>query len=207
LSESLDDLIICSKCQTVHKKIKLPSKKVAKCSSCGVTLYSNVEDIFKKTVAFSITAFILFVVVNSFPIITVTIAGQTTSLAIPSMLYRLFNDGFIVIGSIVFVVIILAPLTIMLSFVALAFLSYFQLFKKFSKHIILFLIISRHWAMVDIFAVSILVALVKLFGYAQIHFGVSFFALIFFLAVDLFVLKLIRPVELWIYFERAYREK
>lgn len=207
MSENLDDLIICSKCQSVHKKIKLPPKKVAKCSHCGATLYSNVEDVFTKGVAFSLTALILFIVVNLFPIITVSITGQTTALTIPSMLYRLFSDGFVVVGSIVLVAIVIAPLAVILSFIFLALLSRFKILKKFSKYIILFLIISRHWAMVDIFAVSILVALVKLFGYAQIHFGVAFFALILFLSVDLFALKGIRPVELWIYFKRAYDEK
>lgn len=207
MSENLDDLIICPKCQSVHKKIQLPHKKVAKCSQCGAALYANAQDVFSRGVAFALTALILFVIVNLFPIITVTIAGQTTALTIPSMLHRLFSDGFIVVGSIVLVVVVIAPLVVILSFVSLALLSYFKLLKKFSKHIILFLIISRQWAMVDIFTVSILVALVKLFGYAQIHFGVSFFALVLFLAVDLFALRTIKPIELWIYFERAYSEK
>ena len=61
--------------------------------------------------------------------------------------------------------------------------------------------------MVDIFAVSILVALVKLFGYASVNFGVSAFALLLYVLVDLFALKTIKPVELWTYFNRTYCEK
>ncbi len=207
MSENLDDLIICSHCGTLHKKVELPEKKVARCSVCGKKLYSNVEDTFKKAIAYSITALILFTIASMFPIIKVYIAGQESDLTIPGMLITLFNEGFYVVGSIVFVVIVIAPLIVILSYIALAILTYFKIFRGFARHIVSFLITSRSWAMVDIFLISILVALVKLFGYAQINFGVSSVALLLFVIVDTFVLKNILPVELWTYFNRAYDEK
>lgn len=207
MSSDLNDLIICDKCHTLHKKIYLPKNKVAKCSVCGNRLYANIKDVFQKAVAFSITALILFVVANLFPIMKVYIAGQESDLTIPGMVIRLFNEGFYVVGSIVLVVVILAPLSVIFSYLALWALTYFKIYRSFSRHIISFLINSRNWAMVDIFGVSILVALVKLFGYAQINFGVSSIALILFIAVDVFVLKNIKPVELWTYFNRVYDGK
>jgi len=207
LSVNLDDLIICSHCETIHKKVELPKKKVAKCSVCGKKLYSNVDDTFKRAIAYSITALILFIIASMFPIIKVYIAGQESDLTIPGMIVTLFNEGFYVVDSIIFVVIVVAPLIVILSYIALAFLTYFKIFRGFARHIVSFLITSRSWAMVDIFVISILVALVKLFGYAQIDFGVSSIALILFVVVDIFVLKNILPVELWTYFNRAYDEK
>ena len=207
MSENLDDLIICSHCETIHRKVELPKKKVAKCSVCGKKLYSNVDDTFKRAIAYSITALILFIIASMFPIIKVYIAGQESDLTIPSMIVTLFNEGFYVVDSIIFVVIVVAPLIVILSYIALAFLTYFKIFRGFARHIVSFLITSRSWAMVDIFVISILVALVKLFGYAQIDFGVSSIALILFVVVDIFVLKNILPVELWTYFNRAYDEK
>ena len=207
MSENLDDLIICSHCETIHRKVELPKKKVAKCSVCGKKLYSNVDDTFKRAIAYSITALILFIIASMFPIIKVYIAGQESDLTIPGMIVTLFNEGFYVVDSIIFVVIVVAPLIVILSYIALAFLTYFKIFRGFARHIVSFLITSRSWAMVDIFVISILVALVKLFGYAQIDFGVSSIALILFVVVDIFVLKNILPVELWTYFNRAYDEK
>ena len=203
----LDNLIICHRCHSVHKKTVLPSKKVARCSVCKSKLYSNVKDVFTKAVAFSLTSLILFIVANLFPIIRVFIGGQESDLTIPGMIEILFSEGFYVVGSIVLVVIVIAPLIVIFSYLSLWFLTKFRIFKNFSKHIISFLIVSRHWAMVDIFAVSILVALVKLFGYASVNFGVSAFALLLYVLVDLFALKTIKPVELWTYFNRAYCEE
>ena len=207
MSENLDELIICSKCHSVHKRVKLPPKKVAKCSQCGTLLYSNIDDTMQKAFAFAITAFILFIVVNLYPILKVSIAGVETQLVIPQMLYMIFENGFFVIGSILLTVVVLAPFIVLISFILLGILSNLRLYKRLARKIILFLIISRQWAMVDIFTISILVALVKLLGYAQIHFGVAFFALILFVIVDLFFLKTIRPVELWIYFDRKFADE
>lgn len=207
MRENLDELIICSHCHTVHKRIQLPSKKVARCRSCGTILYSNVKDTMNRAIAFALTAFILFLVFNLFPILKVTVAGVTSVLTIPEMITLLFKNSFFVIGSILLVVLVVAPLIVLLSFILLGILSNLKLYKSMARKIILFLIISRTWAMVDIFAVSILVALVKLFGYAQIHFGVAFYALILFVIVDIFFLKTIRPTELWIYFNRKFQDE
>ncbi len=207
MSDSLDELIICSKCHKLHRRVKLPHKKVAKCSHCGNILYSSVADTMQKAIAFAITALTLFIIVNIFPILKVTIASEQTNLIVPEMVYIMFENGFIVIGSMLLIVVLLAPFIVLLSFITLGVLSYLKIYKHFARKIILFLIISRQWAMVDIFTISILVALVKLFGYAEIHFGVAFYALLLFVIVDIFFLKTIRPTELWIYFDRKYSDR
>ncbi len=207
MAEDLDNLIICKKCRTLHRKIDLPAKKVARCAVCGYKLYSDVEGAFVKAVSYSITSLILFIVANLFPIIDVYVKSNHSQLTIPSMISTLFNEEFYVVGSIVLVVVVIAPLSVIFSYLALWFLTYFKLSKSLAKHIISFLMVSRSWAMVDIFAVSILVALVKLFGYAQINYGVSAIALALFVMVDLLFLKSIKPVELWTYFSRVYYER
>ncbi len=207
LEHNLDDLIICNKCNTLHKKVKLPKGAKARCNECNNLLYRNITDAFNKGVAFSITSLILYIISTLFPIISVTIAGVKNSLTIPDMIYTLFNEGFFVVGAIIIVVLVIAPLSVILSYIALAILIKLKIFKGISRHIISFLITSRDWSMIDIFAVSILVALVKLFGYAEVEFGVSSIALILFVVVDILTLKNIKPVELWSYFIREYSER
>ena len=204
---NLDELIICRNCSSLHKRVKLKKGGVAKCSECGNLLYRNIEDAFNKGLAFSITSLVLYIIASLFPIISVSIGGVKNSLTIPNMIYTLFNEGFIVVGSIITVVLVVAPLSVIFSYLLLAILIKLKIFKNLARHIVSFLIISRDWEMIDIFAVSILVALVKLFGYAEVEFGVSFIALILFVIVDILFLKNIRPVELWSYFIREYSEK
>jgi len=207
LEYNLDDLIICSKCNTLHKKVKLPKGGIARCQECNTILYRNIEDAFNKGVAFAITSLILYIVASLFPIINVTIAGVKSSLTIPGMIYTLFSEDFFVVGAIIIVVLVVAPLSVIFSYLILAILIKFKKFKSLARHIISFLIISRNWEMIDIFAVSILVALVKLLGYAEVEFGISSIALLLFVIVDIFILKTIKPVELWSYFTREYSER
>ena len=63
------------------------------------------------------------------------------------------------------------------------------------------------WNMTEIFLISVFVALVKLIGYAQIHFGLSLWALIVFVAFDLYLSKSISIDELWRAKKRIFRGK
>ncbi len=63
------------------------------------------------------------------------------------------------------------------------------------------------WSMTDIFLISILVALVKLIGYAQIHMGIAFWALMVFVLIDLYIVKSIQLSELWMLRKRILVNK
>ena len=204
-NEDLDNLIFCQNCDTLHKKIELEDGKIAKCSNCGHQMYRNSKDIFKKTFAYSLTAITLFIVANIYPIMNVIIAGESRDLTIIGMIYTLFKEGFVVVGAIILVVLVLSPLMVMLSYIIIGILTQLKRGKDITKTLMIFLTRARHWAMIDIFLVSILVALVKLIHYATIHFDIAFIALILFIIVDALTLKSIKPVELWQYFRRVYK--
>ena len=204
-NEDLDNLIFCQHCGALHKKIELEDGKVAKCSICHHQMYRNSKNIFQKTFAYSLTAITLFVVANLYPILNVVIAGESRDLTIMGMIYTLFNEGFIVVGSIILVVLVLSPILVMFSYIIIGILTAMKKGKNITKTLMIFLTRARHWAMIDIFLVSILVALVKLIGYATIHFDIAFIALILFILVDTLTLKSIKPVELWQYFKRVYK--
>ncbi len=203
----LEKLVICQNCQAIHKKVSLKGKSVAKCSECGEVLYRNATIIFHRTLALSISALFLFIVANAFPIIKIYILSQSATLTIPDMILRLFNEGFIVLGSIVFLVLLAIPVLVLISFIAIGIFTYFKKFKNIVRILIIFIIQAKEWAMVDIFFVSILVALVKLFGYVQVHFDIAFVALFLFVILDILTLKSIKPIELWQYYKKVYSEE
>jgi paraquat-inducible protein A len=203
----LDSLIICPKCDTLQKRVEVRGKEVAKCFKCKNVLYRSSKSVFNKTFAYSITALILFIVANLFPIINVVIAAEKHSLTMIDMVFTLIKEDFLVVAVIIFIAIFLAPLSILLSYIIIGVLSRIKKGKRIVKYLMVFITQMQNWAMVDIFFVSILVALVKLFGYAEVEFGVSFFALILFVIVDIYAIKSIKPVELWTYYHRIYNER
>ena len=73
-----------------------------------------------------------------------------------------------------------------------------------SKELLILLSHITPWNMSDIFLISILVALVKLIGYAQIHMGMAFWALMVFVLIDLYVTKSIHVSEIWMLRKRVF---
>jgi len=78
--------------------------------------------------------------------------------------------------------------------------------EKWSKDLLILLARITPWSMADIFLVSIMVALVKLIGYAQIHMGVSFYSLIIFVGIDIYIVKRVHISEMWILRKRILLE-
>jgi paraquat-inducible protein A len=76
--------------------------------------------------------------------------------------------------------------------------------KKASKELLILLSHLSPWSMREIFLVSILVALVKLIGYAQIHMGVAFWALMVFVLLDLYLTRTIHISEIWMLRKRLF---
>ena len=76
--------------------------------------------------------------------------------------------------------------------------------ETLSKELLVLLSYIKPWSMSDIFLISILVALVKLIGYAQIYMGTAFWALIIFVLLDLYITKVIHTSEVWMLRRRVY---
>jgi paraquat-inducible protein A len=79
--------------------------------------------------------------------------------------------------------------------------------ETLTKNLLILLSHIIPWSMTDIFLISILVALVKLIGYAQIHMGISFWTLMIFVLLDLYIVKRINLAELWMMRKRIFGNK
>ena len=79
--------------------------------------------------------------------------------------------------------------------------------KYLVERLLILLAYLKPWSMVDIFFISLLVAMVKLFDIAQIELGVSFIAFILTLFLDTIITKNISFYELWGYHDKIYGEK
>jgi len=203
----LDKLVICSKCHTLHEKIEIEEGTKALCSNCNTVIYRHHFNIIDSILALSITSFWLFVVGISFDIISINIAGITKEISLVGLVVRLVEDKEFLVALILFFLLLLFPLLIIVSLFFIAFWLRFRLNGYVVKRTLIFLSHILHWSMVDIFFVSILVALVKLFSYAQINFGIAFYALLLFLIFDIILSKRVSLNELWLIYEKTYGKK
>ncbi len=205
--DALDNLIICKQCFTLHEEVPIEDGTKACCSECGAILYRYDSKLIEHGLALSITGFIFFVLANLFPLVQIEILGHEQFITIPKTIFSLFESEFYIVGLICIFLIFIFPLMIFTINILLFILLKMERHEKLTKELLILLSHIIPWSMTDIFLISILVALVKLIGYAQIHMGVSFWALIVFVLIDLYIVKRLNLSELWMLRKRAFATK
>ena len=198
------DLIICNRCQSINKKLPLAAKEEARCAECGALLYSSDVGLEYKVLSWSFTALVLFVLANIYPVISIDIAGMNGTLTILEAIGRLFDAGFLFVSFFTLLVLVVFP------FLLMSFLFAFSLFtvagieKEAAKTLLLGVSLIRRWSMLDIFFISILVALIKIYEFARIEFGVAFWALALFIVLEIMLVRMVSVGQLWDLWERRY---
>jgi len=164
-----------------------------------VLLYSKLID---HGLALSLTGLIFFVLANLFPLIQMDILGSEQFITIPKTIFSLFENGFYIVGFICLFLIFIFPLMIFLVNMILFTLLKIERGEKLTKELLILLSHITPWSMADIFFISLLVALVKLIAFGQIHIGIAFWALMIFVMIDIYLTKSIHLSEIWMFRKR-----
>ncbi|WP_309498636.1 paraquat-inducible protein A [Sulfurovum sp.] len=205
--DALDHYIICHRCHALHKEVPMNDGAKAHCIKCGAVLYRSDSKLVEHGLALSITGFVFFVLANAFPLVRIEILGLEQFITIPKTFMTLFESGFYIVGLICALLIFVFPFMIFSINILLFTLFKIEKGEKISKELLILLSHIKPWSMGDIFLISILVALVKLIGYAQIHMGISFWALILFVLLDLYLTKTIHVSQMWMLRKRIFLER
>ena len=203
-NQELDQFIICKKCNTLHRKIPLHQGGKALCSKCNTLIYRRDDNMVEKTLALVITSLISLVIAFKFTIISININGLEQSLSLLSLFAVLLEHQQYVVGLMFLFLIVLFPLMMLSS---MFFVLFFMRIKKYGyavRRLLILLSHLKHWNMLDIFFISLLVAMVKLFDYARIELGISFMAFLLTLGLELIITKNISFDELWRNYTHTY---
>ncbi len=200
----LDDYIICHRCNTVYKEIEIAERSKALCSQCGTVLYSHNSRLLDHGLAWSITGLIFFILANSFPIVKINILGSESFITIMSMITSMIKSGYYLVGIFVLFLILIFPLMIFVLYIFIFSLMKMGIYEELTKSLLILLASIQPWHMSDIFLISILVALVKLLGMADIYIGISFWTLSIFVLIDIYLTRSIQLGELWMLKKHIY---
>lgn len=160
-------------CHTCHCLVpqKQEETEVIRCPRCHRKIYSRKPNSLNRTWAFLIAAAILYIPANFFPIMTVVSFGRKNSDTIISGILYLMDSGQWVIGIVVFFASIFVPIFKIAALSFLALSVHLKLEWKPKTRTYLYRIIEAigRWSMIDIFMISILIALVKLKALATVE--------------------------------------
>ena len=164
-------LVSCHSCHLLSKNTKRTEDR--RCPRCGASLHERKPNSIARTWALVLAAFIFYIPANVLPITTVISLGKAQSDTIMSGVIYFIHTGMWPIALVIFLASVFIPLLKLLILIFLVISvqrksSWRQLDRTRLYRITE--IIGR-WSMVDIFVVTILVALVHLGGLATIHAG------------------------------------
>lgn len=168
-----EEVVSCHCCQAHVGKSIVEEKR--HCPRCNTPIYEVLPDSQQKTWALLIAATVLYIPSNTLPIMTTTHLGQTTTDTIFSGVVHLTSSGDFPIALVVFVASIVVPIAKLLVMAYLLLTIQSKRTGDPKQMILLFRITEfiGRWSMIDVFVVTMLVALVQFGLLANIEPGAA----------------------------------
>ncbi|SNB79373.1 paraquat-inducible protein A [Arboricoccus pini] len=165
-------LLACHACGQVDVAPAGAQHGVA-CSRCGASLHRRKPNSLARTWALLLAATIFYIPANLLPVMTVTYLGNSEPDTILSGVKSLLAAGMFPVALLVFFASILVPVLKLCGLVWLLLSVQFKSRQRLRQRTKIYRIIEGvgRWSMVDIFMISILVALVELGALARIDPG------------------------------------
>ena len=160
----METVTACPICGLLQCIPELAPGAIAECGRCGSVLSARKVNSIERTLAFALAALILYLPANIFPIMRMEWYGAHSENTVWQGCVRLWEDHEWLVAGVVFLASIVIPL---LKLTGLLFLAGGKRFapgrwQREQLWIYHFLEVIGPWAMLDVFLLSILVALVKM---------------------------------------------
>jgi paraquat-inducible protein A len=171
-------LIACHECDLLHRVHPLRYGERAKCSRCGAALYAKKRDSFEHTITLALTSLIFFTVANAFPFMTFELHGRVQESLLSTGVWEFFERGMWELGLLVLAASILFPCLKILGM--LYVLVPLELNRRLWKAALVFRMVEhfKTWAMMDVYLLGVIVAVVKLADLAVLVPGVAIYSFV-----------------------------
>lgn len=159
-----ESLVACKSCGLIQSRQPLAPRTAATCARCGATVGEHRVINLDRMLAFSLAALILYVPANIFPILRMNLYGANSESTIWDGIVRLVRNGEWLVGTIVLCTSIVVPLLKLCGLIFLAVTARLRScrWQRTRTWICRTIEVIGPWAMLDVFLLSILVALVNL---------------------------------------------
>jgi len=174
----MNNIIECYHCGLfVEKEETLKTQKL-KCPRCSGKL-TNKDNHSLDSLYYAITALLLFILLNIYPLITLNLNGKELSTTLFHTFLILLEQDFIFVALLLFFTIIIAPVlnSIVIVF---AFIQNSMKRKPFPKRMLHdSFYFFKAWGFIEVFIVSIIVTYIKLLGMiSSTRFDIGFYIML-----------------------------
>lgn len=186
-----DNLAACPQCEILTQQ--------ARCPRCATAVVVRDPHNLQKTIALTITAAILYIPANVYPIMTTVFFSDREPSTIIGGVAILWHSGSYPIALVILIASVIIPLAKLTTLVILAWVVKRQCrFNRLSFTKIYSIVeFLGKWSMVDVFVVAILVALVHLTGIMEVIPGPGAIFFSAMVIISMLAAHIFDPKQLW----------
>ncbi|MFT3802745.1 MAG: paraquat-inducible protein A [Burkholderiaceae bacterium] len=188
----------CRECGLVHRIDGPLEQREYDCHRCGATLFSFDRRANDRALAYTVTALILLVLANAFPLVSIEMQGNGHTTSIFGAALTMWQTGNHSLAIIVFVTTVLLPTFDLTLLLIVLWTSRDGVSRPLTAPLLRVWLALQPWGMVGVFMLGTLVALVKLGGYANVMLGVSFWSLAGLLVFTTLISAAFAPDAVWL---------
>lgn len=188
-----------SSCLCCHKLVSLPGGGPVRCPRCGARVHGRIDGSLMLTWALTITGALLLLPANILPVMTVVYLGSGEPSTIISGVMQLYNAGLWGIALIVFAASIAVPVMKLVGLALLLVQVQFRPPRFPLQAMKLYRVVSGigRWSLLDLFMISILVALVDMGAIASVTAGPGSTAFATVVVVTMLAARSFDPRLIW----------
>jgi paraquat-inducible protein A len=160
----MDTTVACGTCGLVQRLGAVGPGLVAECARCAARLRRHRPHSLSRTAAFSLAALLLYVPANIYPILRMNLYGVRSDSTVWDGCRSLFEHGDVLVAVVVFLASIAIPFLKLVGLLFLVATTALGSSRRRRGRTWIYRAIDAigPWAMLDVFLLSVLVALVKL---------------------------------------------
>ena len=190
-------LVACHECDLLQHEVAVPAGGSARCARCEAVLYRNPTNSLERALAYAVAAAVFFVLANAFPLVGLRVSGELIDTTLFGAAKALHAGGMPVLGTIVFITTVVAPLIELVAMLGLLVPLYFGRLPRGGPSIFRALRAVQPWRMPEVMLIGVFVALVKLAHLAEVIPGIALFSLAAFMVLLAACLATFDPRVLW----------
>lgn len=130
----------------------------------------------ERALAFAVTALVCFIIANAYPLLGLEVAGDRVEARLIDTAWAIHRDGMAVVAGLLLFATFIAPLLQIFILLIVLLPFHFGYRPPLVGFAIPLLAELKHWSMVEVFVLGVLVALVKLQTMAEVVPGIALWA-------------------------------
>ena len=196
--------IACKDGDLQLERVDTPPGDKALCPRCENPLYQRREQGIERTLALAITGLLLFIPANLLPVMSLQLIGHETSTTIYEGSLVLFREGLYWTALLVFSASVVIPLCKLLLMLFVSGTLYLGRSSPLLPYAMRYYHHIDEWGMLEVYMLSVLVAVVKLKGMASVIPDIGLYCFICLLLVTTLMSSLLDQDDVWEQIEHSH---